>query len=102
MPYSSLVGSLLYLSVCTRPDIAFATSKRTRSLQNPNEQDWEAAKNIVRYLAGTIELGITYTRSATPLQLHGFSDSDFAGHVCRSCCMEQPPAADRGCLHRRG
>ena len=79
VPYSSLIGTLLYLSVCTRPDIAFAVGYLTRHLQQPTVEAWEAAKGIVRYLAGTVDLGITYTRSSHPQTIVGFSDSDFAG-----------------------
>jgi hypothetical protein len=81
VPFSSLVGTLLYLSVCTRPDISFSVSSLTRHLQKPTVQAWDAAKGIVRYLAGTIDMGITFTRSSKPQPLHGFSDSDFAADV---------------------
>ena len=44
IPYSSLVGSLMYAQVCTRPDIAFVVGMLGRYLSNPRRQHWKAAK----------------------------------------------------------
>ena len=76
-PYSALIGSLLYISVCTRPDISQAVGALARYMANPGQEHWAAAKSVLRYLAGTIDSGITFKRSASGLQ--GFCDSDFAG-----------------------
>jgi len=77
-PFRELVGALLYAAVTVRPDIAYAVSKISRKLSFPTENDWKAAKHILRYLKGTISLGITYD-SEGDRKLIGFSDSDFAG-----------------------
>jgi len=77
-PYRELVGALLYAAVTVRPDIAYAVSKVGRKLSFPTENDWKAAKHILRYLKGTVNLGITYD-SQGERKLIGFSDSDFAG-----------------------
>ena len=50
IPYSSLVGSLMYAQVCTRPDIAFVVGMFGRYLSNPGSQHWKAAKKVLRYL----------------------------------------------------
>jgi hypothetical protein len=57
-PYSSLVGALMFLSVCTRPDISFAVHKLAQYLSKPGERHWEAAVSLLRYLKGTREMGI--------------------------------------------
>lgn len=79
-PYSSLVGALLYITVCTRPDIAFAVGALSRYMSNPTTVHWHAAKGVVRYLAGTADLSLTFTGSAG-LNVIGFCDADYAADV---------------------
>ncbi|KAJ0566228.1 putative RNA-directed DNA polymerase [Helianthus annuus] len=77
--YRSLVGSLMYLTN-TRPDIMFAVSKISRFMENPKKSHWEAAKRILKYIKGTQQQGITYSKGGKK-QLVGFSDSDYAGNI---------------------
>ncbi|KAM1649269.1 hypothetical protein ACFX14_010564 [Malus domestica] len=49
-PYASLVGSLMYAQVCTRPDLAFTISVLGRFQANAGEAHWNAAKRVLRYL----------------------------------------------------
>lgn len=79
-PYSELVGSFLYLSVCTRADIAQAVGALARFMAKPTMTHWTAAKGIVRYLAGTIDHGIIFTRGGKNL-LIGYCDADYAGDI---------------------
>jgi transposase InsO family protein len=74
-PYSSLVGSLLYLSVCTRPDIAHAVGVLARHVASPHTEHWSAAKGILRYLAGTAKHGLHF---GTDKGLQGYCDADYA------------------------
>ena len=53
--FQSLVGKLLYLSTRTRPDITFAVSKFARYTSKPTSEHWTAARQILRYLLGTVE-----------------------------------------------
>jgi Reverse transcriptase (RNA-dependent DNA polymerase) len=77
VPYRELVGSLLYLATCTRPDISHSVGLLSRFVSGPTEAHWQAAKSILRYLSGTTGLGLLYgTTSGPPI---GYSDSDFAG-----------------------
>ena len=78
-PYAELVGALLYLSVCTRPDIAHTTGALARYMAKPTVAHWGAAKTVLRYLAGTDGFGITYADSKAGLV--GFCDADYAGDV---------------------
>ena len=75
--YSSIVGSLVYAQVCTRPDIAFVVSMLGKYLTDPGQSHWKAAKKVVRYLQGTKDLMSTYRRTDA-LEVVGFSDSDYA------------------------
>jgi len=56
--YRSAVGSLLYLAVCTRPDILYAVSKASRKVNKSTMEDWTNILNIFRYLKFTRNYGI--------------------------------------------
>jgi len=73
--YQELVGSLLYLSTSTRPDIAFAVGRLTRFVASPTEEHLTAGKAVLRYLKGTSTLGLCYAGDGG---LAGFCDADFA------------------------
>lgn len=77
--YGSLIGSLLYLAVCTRPDIAQAVGALSRHMAHPTTVHWQAAKDVVRYLAGTSDFGITF--KGTDTSVLGYTDADYAGDV---------------------
>ncbi|KAH0815295.1 hypothetical protein GEV33_007494 [Tenebrio molitor] len=76
-PYREAVGCLMYLTVATRPDIAFAVAYVSRFLEKPKERHWSAVKCIFKYLRGTSTLGIRYDALGNA-QLEAYSDSDFA------------------------
>ncbi|KAM1132608.1 hypothetical protein ACFX19_047681 [Malus domestica] len=78
--YASLIGSIMYAQVCTRPNLAFAISVLKRYQSNPEEQHWIAAKKMLRYLQRTKSFMLTYKR-VQDLELKGYVDSDFAGCV---------------------
>ena len=52
-PYSALVGSLMYIAIGTRPDIAYAVGRLASFLDCYHPEHWEAAIHILRYLKGT-------------------------------------------------
>ena len=80
IPYASVVGSLMYSQVCTRPDIAFAVGMLGRYQSNSGLDHWKAAKKVLRYLKGTKDYMLIYRRTDN-LEVVGYSDSDFAGCV---------------------
>jgi hypothetical protein len=77
VPYRALVGSLLYIANCTRPDIAYAVGVLCRHMNSPTKADWNAAKGVVKYLSKTQKMGITYTKGGAALV--GYTDSDYGG-----------------------
>ena len=80
--YQAVVGSLLYLSTKTRPDIAFAVSIAARFCASPTKEHWTAVKRILRYLNGTQQFGLLYkATTSSDSEIAGFSDSDWAGDV---------------------
>ena len=87
--YRELIGSLMFLYQWTRPDLGYAVTFLSRYLHKPGVKHLTQAKNVLRYLKGTQDYGIHYTRDITRLglrnqklnTLYAHSDSDFAG--CR-------------------
>ncbi len=81
--FREAVGSLLFLTNCTRPDIAFAVGMVCRAMADPQLEDWRRVKRIFRYLAGSSSLGLHFKHSSLVASgkpiLFGFSDSDWAG-----------------------
>ncbi|KAI0494867.1 hypothetical protein KFK09_025013 [Dendrobium nobile] len=74
--FRHLIGSLQYLTV-TRPDITFTVNRLCQHMHCPQQSDFKLLKRLLRYLKGTLSFGIPIT--ATDLQLHAYSDSDWAG-----------------------
>lgn len=78
LPYAQLIGSLMYMSICTRPDIAQAVGALARYMANPTHEHWQAAKGVLRYLAGTTDYGILY---GSTTGLEAYCDADYAGDI---------------------
>lgn len=76
--YQSMVGSLLYAAMATRPDIAQAVRVVSKFNSKPNQAHLTAVKRIFRYLKGTVSLGVRYQKSGDRV-LVGYSDADWAG-----------------------
>lgn len=58
--YQSMIGSINFAAVCTRPDIAFASTRLSEYLRNPSERHIHLAKRVLSYLAGTKHHSICY------------------------------------------
>uniref|UniRef100_A0A2N9IT68 CCHC-type domain-containing protein n=1 Tax=Fagus sylvatica TaxID=28930 RepID=A0A2N9IT68_FAGSY len=81
VPYASAVGCLMYAMVCTRPDLAHAVSTVSRYMANPGREHWNAVKWIFRYLKGTAEHEILFSRQPGTNSVVGYVDADYAGEV---------------------
>ncbi|CAL9017000.1 unnamed protein product [Prunus brigantina] len=79
-PYASLVGSVMYAQVCTRPDLAFALSVIGRFQSNPGIAYWNASKKVLRYLQKTKSYVLCY-HYVDSLDLVCYSDADLGGCV---------------------
>lgn len=86
--YMSIVGSLLYVSVITRPDITYAVQALGRHMQSCGNEHMIAAKRVLRYLQGTKDLGLVYEAGETGSDngigqpcVVGFSDADWGGDL---------------------
>lgn len=78
--YRSIVESLWYLTH-TRPDLAYTVRVVSKYMERPTELHQQALKHILRYVAGTIDHGLVYTRREEATVLTGYSDSNLAGDV---------------------
>ncbi|PLW39848.1 hypothetical protein PCANC_20653 [Puccinia coronata f. sp. avenae] len=74
-PYPQLIGSLLWVSQCTRPDVSFAVNRLSQYLRDPSDAHWHAGLRILNYLVTTKDLRL---RLGGELALLGYSDSDWA------------------------
>ena len=73
-PYREAVGSLMYASVGTRPDISFALNQVARFSDNPGLPHWEAVKRIFCYLKGTRDHRLVYGEKEHSIS--GYTDAD--------------------------
>lgn len=77
--YQRLVGKLIYLSH-TRPDISYAVGIVSQFMHQPQNDHWEAALRIVRYLKGTSGHGVFFQKHGH-VEIHGYTDADWAGNL---------------------
>ncbi|GJZ59484.1 putative ribonuclease H-like domain-containing protein [Tanacetum coccineum] len=75
--YRRMIGALMYLT-SSRPDIVHATFVCARYQAQPTEKHLKEVKMIFRYLRGTVNAGLWYTKDLG-FKLTGFSDADYAG-----------------------
>jgi hypothetical protein len=74
----SAVGSLMYLATQTRPDISYTVGVLARFNSNPGEAHWKAVKHLFRYIKGTLDYRLTYSK--TPPLPHPFATYTDADH----------------------
>src|ERR1700753_3418731 len=80
VPYISAIGSLIYLAIATRPDIAYAVGVLARFNTKPGKAHWAAVKHLFRYLKGTLDVKLTRSPDSTTSALfEGYSDADHGG-----------------------
>ena len=77
--YREMVGGLMYLSTCTRPDISQSVSMLGRYSANPTQQHWQAGKGLLRYISANRSEGIRYGGHKKEMKL--YVDADFAGDL---------------------
>ena len=79
IPYSSVVGSLMYAMVCTRPDFAHTVGVVSKFKENPGKEHWEAVKWIFKYLRATSKLCLSFRKGK--LVLEGYTDANMVGDL---------------------
>lgn len=81
VPYREAIGSLMFLAVVTRPDIAYAVNSVSRFQNKHDESHWRAVKRIIASLIETSKMGIEFRASKSGIELAGYSDADFASDI---------------------
>ena len=81
VPYREAVGSLMFLAVVTRPDIAYAVNLVSNFLNEHKDSHWQAVKRIIAYLIDTANMRIEFRTSGSGIELAGYSDADFASDI---------------------
>uniref|UniRef100_A0AAV1TIP8 Polyprotein n=1 Tax=Peronospora matthiolae TaxID=2874970 RepID=A0AAV1TIP8_9STRA len=79
-PYRELVGALMYIATCTRPDIAHAVGEVAKFCERYDKSHWTAAKRILKYLKTTQDLSIVFS-GINKGELIGFADANWAGDL---------------------
>lgn len=75
--YRSLAGALQYLTI-TRPDLSYAVQQLCLFMHDPRQPHFTALKRVLRYLKGTLTLGL-HLYPSLPTKLISYSDADWGG-----------------------
>jgi len=84
VPYASIVGSLMYAMVYTRPDIAHVVGVMRTYMSNPRKEHWNIMKRIFKYLHGTLDFGIYYQGRPSQnriVDVQDFVDAEWARDI---------------------
>ena len=73
--YAYIIGSLMYLASCTRPNIAYAIGRLSRYTQSSNQDHWVVIRRILKYLRDTSDYCLCY--SGFPNVLERFDDANW-------------------------
>ena len=77
-PYQTIIGCLQFACIGTRPDLSYAVSVAAKYCTNPSPAHCNALRRILKYLAGNLHLGLSFSGNNHPLSLTAYSDVDFA------------------------
>jgi hypothetical protein len=79
LEYSRIIGSLMYLMTCTRPDLAYAVSRLSRYTSNPSSEHWKSMTRVLRYIRYTRDYGLHYNRD--PAVIEGYCDANWISDI---------------------
>ena len=75
--YKEIVGSLIYIMTCTRPDLCYTVSKLSQFMHKPTIVHLTTAKHVLKYLNYTQNYSLNFCKSHES-KLHGYCDADWA------------------------
>ncbi|GMF57866.1 unnamed protein product [Phytophthora fragariaefolia] len=74
--YRSLIGCLLYIATCTRPDVVFIVTQLSQFFEDPGQQHGKASVHVLRYLTTTKDTRIVYNGNYGKVVLKAYTDAD--------------------------
>lgn len=77
-PYQTIVVYLQFACIGTRPDLSYAVNVAAKFSAHPSPAHYNALCRILKYLAGTLDLGLSFSGNHHPISLTAYSDADFA------------------------
>nr|GEY56533.1 zinc finger, CCHC-type [Tanacetum cinerariifolium] len=83
LEYSKVIGCLMYVMTCTRPDIAFVVGKLSRYTSNPRTQCWQAIQRALKYLKKTMDYRLTYIGYPSVLKVTLMQDGSATLRIIR-------------------
>ena len=75
VPYALAIGFIMYVMICTRPNVLYALSATSRNQSNPRNSHWIAVKNILKYLRRSKDTFLIY--GGQELSVNGYTDASF-------------------------
>ena len=78
LPFRELIGSLLYLSTRTRPDISTAVSMLSKFVARPGKNQWRDLQHLIRYIKGSENYGLSLHKGNLTNKLEAWCDADWA------------------------
>ena len=92
--FREIVGSLIYLMTCTRPDLCYVVTVLSQYMSKPTMAHLNLAKYVLRYIKGTINYGLVFTKSPT-IGITGYTDASWANSIDRKSisgfCFKMSP-----------
>lgn len=80
-PYRELVGCIMYVSMTSRPDLAAAANYFSQFQTCFNEEHWTHLRRVLRYIQGTLNVGLVYQVDNDGVLLEAYSDADWANDI---------------------
>lgn len=76
VPYLCAIGDIMYLANYTCPDILLVVNLLAKYISSPTQRYWNKVKHILRYLSGTIDVGLFYTK-VSKFELTSYADAGY-------------------------
>lgn len=77
VPYAEAIRSLMYVMVCSRPNLAYSISILSRFMMRLRQEHQNAIKGVLRYVKGALDYGLEYDRFTDHVCIVGYTNSDF-------------------------